>query len=202
MRRRLLAHRRLLAFLLTASAVAVGLHAARPTPPATVALTVTARDLPAGTTLAPADLTTVRVPPGTAPAGALAHPVGATLAAPLRRGEAVTDLRLVGPRLAEGHPGLVAVPLRFPDAGMAGLLHVGDAIDLYVTDPTDGHTSPVATDVLVLALPAGDAAGATSTGQTRVTNTLGGRLVVVGVPASSVETATSAGVGGVLTFAF
>jgi len=201
-RRRLLAHRRLLAFLLTAAAVAVGLHAARPAPAPTVALTVAAHDLSAGTMLTADDLATVRVPPGSRPAGALADPVGAVLAAPLRRGEAVTDLRLVGPRLTEGHPGLTAVPVRLPDAAMAALLHVGDTVDLYATDPSDGHTTSVAPDVLVLALPAADDPVTTSAPGSGVTNAIGGRLVVVGVPASSVEAVTSAGVGGFLTFAY
>lgn len=200
-RRRLLAHRRLLAFVLATMAVIAGLHAARPAPPVSVALTVAARDLPAGTVLTATDLRTSRVPPGATPTGALADPVGATLAAPLRRGEPITDLRIVGPALTQGHPGLTAVPVRLPDAGMAGLLHVGDTVDLYATDPTTGRTTAVTSDTLVLALPhAGDEA--TSTAGTGVTNALGGRLVLVGVPTSSVEAVTSAGVGGFLTFAF
>ncbi|MEP9384752.1 RcpC/CpaB family pilus assembly protein [Nocardioides cheoyonin] len=201
-RRRLLAHRRLLAFLLTAAAVAAGLHAARPAPPQTVALTVAARDLPAGTVIAPADLTTVRVPPGGVPHGVVARPVGSTLAAPLREGEPVTDLRLVGPGLAVGHPDLVALPVRFPDAGMAGLLHVGDRVDLYATDPATARTTPVTDDALVLALPADDSATSANVTGNGVTNALGGRLVVVGVTESSVETVTAAGVGGFLTFAY
>lgn len=165
-------------------------------------MTVAARDLPAGTTLTSADVVTVAVPPGATPDGALADPTGATLAAPLRRGEPVTDLRLVGPGLTAGHPDLTAVPVRLPDAGMAGLLHVGDTVDLYATDPATGHTAPVTPDALVLALPADDSPGAASDPQTGVTNAIGGRLVVVGVPAPRVEAVTSAGVGGFLTFAY
>lgn len=202
LRRRVLAHRRLLAFLLTVAAVAIGLAAARPAPPPTVTMAVAARDLPAGTVLTRADLASVRVPPGGVPDRALAHPLGATLAAPLRRGEPVTDVRVVGPDLTAGHPGLTAVPVRFPDAGMAALLHVGDSVDLYVTDPASGHTSPVAHDALVLALAATVENPSESSSRNGVTNALGGRLVVVGVPAASVETVTSAGVGGFLTFAY
>lgn len=197
-RRRLLAHRRLLAFLLTAAAVATGLHAARPAPPPTVALTVAARDLPAGTTLTPSDLATVRVPPGGVPDDARDDPVGETLAAPLRRGEPITGVRLVGPSLTTGHPELTAVPVRFPDAAMAGLLHAGDRVDLYVTDPASGRTESVMHDALVLALPH----ESETPGQNAVTNGLQGRLVIVGVAADSVETVTSASVGGFLTFAY
>ncbi|HEY0951335.1 MAG TPA: hypothetical protein VGD85_14130, partial [Nocardioides sp.] len=52
-RRAVLARRRPLAALLTAGAVAAGLHAAAEPPPATVEVAVAARDLPAGTVLAP-----------------------------------------------------------------------------------------------------------------------------------------------------
>jgi Flp pilus assembly protein CpaB len=198
-RRRVLAHRRLLAFALTAAAVATGLQAARPAPPVTVALTVAARDLPAGVTLTGRDLATVRVRPGDVPADARRHPVGETLAAPLRRGEPITGVRLVGPSLTQGHPELTAVPVRFPDAAMAALLRVGDRVDLYVTDPSSGHTEPVTDDALVLGLPDPSPAGSGPSGDTVG---LQGRLVVVGVAAGSVETVASASVGGFLTFAY
>lgn len=198
----MLAHRRLLAFLLTAAAVAIGLAAARPAPPQTVTMAVAARDLTAGTVLTRADLAAVEVPPGGVPDEVLEDPLGKTLAAPLRRGEPVTDVRVVGPELTAGHPDLTAVPVRFPDAGMAGLLHVGDSVDLYVTDPASGRTSPVTDDALVLALSTTDPAPSGSTSRNGVTNALGGRLVVVGVPTASVEAVTSAGVGGFLTFAY
>ncbi len=85
--------------------------------------------------LGPADLTSVAFAPGSVPAGADAAPQGRTLAAPLRAGEPVTDVRLVGPALTDGYPGLTAVPVRLPDAGMAALLAVGDRIDLVSADP-------------------------------------------------------------------
>jgi len=200
-----LAHRRLLAFLLTATAVAVGLGAARPAPPATLTMAVAARDLPAGTVLTRDDLTSVEVSPGGVPDEVLAHPLGAMLAAPVRRGEPVTDVRVVGPGITTGHPELTAVPVRLPDADMAALLHTGDRIDLYATDPASGRTTLVTTDALVLGLPAsgaGEGSSSTNTGDNGVTNLLGGRLVIVGVAASSVEPVTSAGVGGFLTFAY
>lgn len=167
-------------------------------------MAVAARDLPAGTVLTGGDLASVEVPPGDVPEAVVTHPVGATLAAPLRRGEPVTDVRIVGPDLTAGHPELTAVPVRFPDADMAGLLRTGDRIDLFATDPANGHTTPVATDALVLGLPpsSGAAAAPQHADGNGVTNALGGRLVIVGVAASSVETVTSAGVGGFLTFAY
>lgn len=200
----MLAHRRLLAFLLTAAAVVGGLEAAHPAPPTTVTMAVAAHDLPAGAVLSRGDLASVEVAPGDVPDDVVAHPIGATLAAPVRRGEPVTDVRVIGPDLTTGHPELTAVPVRFADADMAGLLHPGDRIDLYATDPANGHTTAVATDALVLGLPpASTGADSSARGAGNgVTNALGGRLVIVGVTASSVETVTSAGVGGFLTFAY
>lgn len=190
----MLARRRLLAALLTAVAVAAGLHAAAAPPPAAVPVTVAARDLPSGAVLTAADLRTVGFAPGSVPSGAVGAAAGRTLAAPLRAGEAVTDVRLVGPALTDGYPGLAAVPVRLPDAGVAGLLSVGDRIDLVAADPEGGPAAVVAADVPVVALPAGD-------GDAGVTG-LGGRLVVVGVPPSDVPLVADAAARTFLTVAF
>jgi Flp pilus assembly protein CpaB len=193
-RRAVLARRRLLAALLTAVAVATGLHAATAPPPAEVRVLVAARDLSSGTVLGSDDLRGVGFVPGSVPDGAVADPAGRTLAAPLRAGEPVTDVRLVGPSLTDGYPGLAAVPVRLPDAAMAGLLTVGDRVDLVSADPQGGAATLVASDVPVLALPAGDgevgAAGLT------------GRLVVVGAPPADVPRIADASVRTFLTIAF
>jgi len=194
LRRRVLARRRLLAFALTAAAVGVGVHAARPAPPPSATLTVASHDLPAGTVIAPGDLAAASVPPADVPSGAVSDPVGSVLAAPLRRGEPVTDLRLVGPGPVDGHPELTALPVRIPDPAMAGLLRPGDRVDLLSTDPHSGRTAPVADGVLVLGIP--PATGGDNTGG------LTGRLVLVGVPTGAVTAVTSAAVGGFLTFAY
>lgn len=206
-RRRVLAHRRLLAFGLTAVAVAIGLQTARPAPVHHAMMTVAAHDLPAGTVIAAGDLARVEAGPEGVPKDVVARPVGERLAAPVRQGEPVTDVRIVGPDLAAGHPDLVAVPVRMTDAEMAGLLHVGDSVDLYVTDPATRRTDLVTTDTLILSLPqSGTTDGnASPRGQTQGVDAAAaptGRLVIVGVAASSVEAVTSAGVGGYLTFAY
>ena len=178
-RRRVLAHRRLLAFVCAAAAVLVGLQTARPPAPPSDLVLVAARDLPSGTVLRAADLTQVRYAEGTAPTSLDPRPLGRTLAAPLRRGEPVTDLRLVSPALTDGYPGLVAYPVRIPDAGVVALLRVGDRIDVLATDPESGETDVILTRSPVLALPRGDdATGGES---------LPGRLVVLGVPEDEVE---------------
>ena len=83
------------------------------------------------------DLATVGFAAGTAPEALADDPVGRVLAAPLRAGEPVTDVRLVGPA-DRGPTRLVAVPVRLPDPGMVALLRVGDRIDLLATDPRGG----------------------------------------------------------------
>ncbi len=188
-RRRVLAHRRLLAFVCAAAAVLVGIQAFRPPAPPSDVVLVAARDLPSGTVLRGADLTEVKYAAGTAPTSLDPRPVGRTLAAPLRRGEPVTDLRLVSPTLVEGYPGLVAYPVRVPDAGVVSLLRVGDRIDVLATDPESGGAEVVLTGSPVLAIPRGDQAAAIEG--------VPGRLVLLGVPESRV---TDLGVVAVTQF--
>jgi Flp pilus assembly protein CpaB len=191
-RRAVLRRRRLIAALLTGIAVAAGVHAAAGPAPATVPVLVAARDLPAGARIGAADLETVRFAPGSAPEAVADDPVGEVLAAPLRSGEPVTDVRLVGPELTAGRPDLVAVPVRLPDPGMVALLDVGDRIDLLATDPQAGGATAVATDVPVLAIPGAD-------DQTSASG-LPGRLVVVGAEATEVNALAEAVVRSVVTY--
>ncbi|MCW2792592.1 MAG: hypothetical protein JWO76_1690, partial [Nocardioides sp.] len=132
--------------------------------------------------------------PGSVPTGLVSGPVGRTLAAPLRRGEPLTDVRLVGPALAEGHPGVTAVPVRLPDAGSVDLLRVGDRIDLVAADPQGSGAEVVAAGVPVLAIPRkeADAGG----------GGLSGRLVVVGAAAGDVARIADAAVRYFLSFTF
>jgi Flp pilus assembly protein CpaB len=191
-RRAVLRRRRLIAALLTGVAVAAGVHAAAGPAPATVPVLVAGRDLPAGARIGEADLETVRFAPGSVPEAVADDPVGELLAAPLRSGEPVTDVRLVGPDLTLGQPGLVAVPVRLPDPGMVALLDVGDRIDLLATDPQAGGADVVATDVPVLAIPGADDQ-ATASG-------LPGRLVVVGADGAEVSAVAAAAVRSVVTY--
>jgi Flp pilus assembly protein CpaB len=186
-----LRRRRLLAALCALVAVWAGLRATAAPPPPRVPVTVAAHDLGAGAVLRPADLTTVRFAPGTVPSGGLRDPVGRRLAAPLRRGQPVTDTAVVGPALADDHPGLVALPVRLPDTAMAELLTVGDAIDVVSVDPQGGPAASVAQGALVLALPP-PAADAAADG-------LPGRLVVLGVREADVVAVSSASVTHFLT---
>ncbi len=192
LRRVVLRRRRTIAALLTAVAVAAGLQAVAGPAPDTVPVLVAARDLPAGAAIGQGDVRTARFAPGSTPDGVAADPVGQVLAGPLRTGEPITDVRLVGPALTSGQPGLVAVPVRLPDPGMVALLDVGDRIDLVATDPQKGGASVVADGVPVLAIPAADdQVGASG---------LPGRLVVVGAESSQVAPLAAAAVASFVTY--
>lgn len=196
-RRAVLRRRRLLSALFAAAAVLAGVRAVSPAPPATESVLTAAHDLPSGTVLDPDDLVTRQLPAGSAPDGLASgsDAVGRTVAAPLRRGEPVTDVRLVGPSLLEGYPGLVAVPVRIPDAGAAALLEVGDRVDLLATDPTGTEPAAViAAAAQVIALPAPDEA---SNGIGAVT----GRLIVVATTGTVAGELAAQAVRGFLSLA-
>ena len=170
-------YRRVLAALCAGIAVAAAVHQLAPPPPATDAVLVAARDLPAGRVLQAADLVTADWPAGSRPDGALASPAGRVLAAPLRRGEPITDTRVTGPGLLAGQPpGTVAVTVRLTDPAATVLLAPGRRIDLLAgavdargaaagsapgTSPGTRATSDdvLASDVLVLAVPTATADG-------------------------------------------
>jgi Flp pilus assembly protein CpaB len=175
LRRRVLSRRRPLAALCAAVAVLVGLRVGAAPAPPSVPVPVAVRDLPAGSVVGRDDVTTAAFAPGTAPAAAAEDPVGRVLAAPVGAGEPVTDVRLVGARLAAAHPDLTVMPVRLPDAGVVDLLRPGDRIDLLAADPGSGGATPLAHDVLVLAVPP---AGSSSVEDPAAPP---GRLVVLGL---------------------
>jgi Flp pilus assembly protein CpaB len=193
-RRAVLRRRRLLAALLTGVAVVAALRVTAPPPEPTVRVLVAARDLAAGARVTDADLTTIEFRPGSEPDGLVEEPAGRILATSLRRGEPVTDVRLLGPSLTEGHPGMVATPVRIPDAAMASLLRAGDRVDVLAADPQGGPTTELAASAMVLALPAqvDDAAA----------DALPGRLVVLGLAAGDVSEVAGASVTHYLTVAY
>jgi Flp pilus assembly protein CpaB len=167
-RRTVLARRRPLAALCVAVAAVAGLHAARPAPAPTVAVAVAARDLAPGTVISPHDLVVRRYPAAVAPTGSDTRAVGRVLAAPVRRGEPVTDVRVVSPSLVSAFPDRVALPVRIADADAVSLVRVGDHVDLLAADPRRGTASYLAVDVPVLALPVAaeqDGAGSALTGR-------------------------------------
>jgi pilus assembly protein CpaB len=192
-------HQRLVVAGLVAIAVASALSTLAPAAPRVVRVLAAAADLPAGTTLTRDELHLVGLPPTALPAGALrtsAAAVGRVLAAPMRRDEPLTDVRLVGSALiATLAPDEVATPVRIADPGVTRLLHPGDVVDVLAartdaTSPVASSAEVVATDVRVLAVPAPttDASGADD-----------GALIVLAMPQSSAARLAAAAVADRLT---
>ena len=154
-------HRRLLAAGLFAGAMAFGLHALAPPPAPTVAAVAAARDLPAGARLVEADLTVARIDPRSVPDGALqvlGLARGATLVSSVRRGEVLTDVRLLGAGVLDRlGPGLVAAPVRIADAESVGLLRPGSVVDVLAAAAPEsagaGEARLVAAAVRVITVP-------------------------------------------------
>lgn len=170
-------HRRLLAAGLAAASVALAISALSPAPPVVVEVVTAGRNLPPGVVLATADLATARLPPAVVPAGTLrpgAPVAGRVLATAIRRGEPLTDVRLVGrPLLAAlAGDGLVAAPVRIADAASVTLLQPGDLVDVLgsgspagpgadglVEAPTSARAVVVAAATTVLTVPTGGPEG-------------------------------------------
>jgi pilus assembly protein CpaB len=175
------------ALLLTALAL-LGAVAGPPGAPAAespggTTVPVAAKDLVGGSVLAAADVTVTRLPASAVPAGVLpsvAAAIGRTLAGAVRRGEPLTDARVVGPSLARlaGGPGTVAVPVRLADPGVARLLRPGDRVDV-VSVAQSGTGSVIVAAAPVLALPS----GAGDPADIPAGSTVEGALVVLAVPA-------------------
>ena len=127
-------HRRLLAAGLMAGAMAMALHSLAPPPPPSVVVVTAARDVPAGSQLTEADLTAARLTPSSVPAGALervGEARGRTVVSAVRRGEPLTDVRLVGAEAVdELGQGMVAMPVRIADGDSVDLLRPGDVVDV------------------------------------------------------------------------
>jgi hypothetical protein len=127
-------HRRPLAICLILAGLWITIRSAAPSPPATVAVLVATRDLPAGQTLTNNDVRSSNWPADHAPSGLLTAATGRTLAAPIRTGELVTDARVIGPGLLAGQPpGTVAMPVRLGDPAAGALVRAGDRVDVLVT---------------------------------------------------------------------
>lgn len=124
---------------------------------------VAARDLTPGTELEAADLRVESRSATTIPDGSQTNTdtlAGATLAGPARRGEILTDVRVLGSRLAEATAGPDArvVPVHLADAALLDLVRPGDVVDVLSVSDTAGSADAdavqrprvVATDAVVV----------------------------------------------------
>ncbi len=161
---------------------------------------VAAHDLRAGTALTADDVRLEKRLAATVPDGAQADVsamVGATLAGPTRRGEVLTDVRLLGSRLAEstaGH-GARIVPLHLADSALVDLVRIGDVVDVLAAPATGAPelTQPVpkvvATDAVVVLVSAKQKAQAAD----------GDRVVLVALPAHVANTVAGSTLGQAVT---
>lgn len=171
--------------------VLAGIAAWRDDPRAeNTAVVVTTRDLSPGAELAADDVRLETHASSTIPDGSQTDTdsvVGATLAGPARRGEVVTDVRVLGPRLAESAAGpdarIVALPLA--DAALVDLVRPGDIVDIVAAPASaDAEDSArlIATDAVVVLVSAKD---------NRMTAGVG-RVVLVALPAAAAKTVAGA----------
>jgi Flp pilus assembly protein CpaB len=108
---------------------------------------VAARDLSPGAALTVDDVRLEKLPAATLPDGSQADVnavAGSTLAGPARRGEVITDVRLLGSRLAESAAGPDAriVPLHPADSALVDLVRPGDVIDVLAASNAGPDTGP------------------------------------------------------------
>src|SRR6185437_12342973 len=111
---------------------------------------VATRDLRPGTALTADDVRVEKRLATTIPDGSQADPgavVGATLASPTRRGEVLTDVRVLGNRLAESTagPGARMVPLHLADGALLDLVRAGDVVDVLAAPAGDTQPGAPAT---------------------------------------------------------
>ena len=165
-----------------------------------VDVVVANRDLRPGTTLTADDVVVEKRLATTIPDGSqadLGAVVGSTLASPTRRGEVLTDVRVLGSRLAEATagPGARIVPLHLADGALVDLVRVGDVVDVLAAPATD--TQPVtpsaprvlATDAVVVLVSAKEKVGSAE----------GDRVVLVALSARVANTVAGSALGQAVT---
>jgi Flp pilus assembly protein CpaB len=161
---------------------------------------VAARDLTPGAALTPDDVRIERRSATTVPDGSQANlstAVGSTLASPTRRGEVLTDVRLLGSRLAESTagPGARIVPLHLADSALIDLVRVGDVVDVLAAPGTDSRadaqaaTKVVATDAVVVLVSA----------KPKVQDADSDRVVLVALPARVANMVAGSALGQAVT---
>src|SRR4051794_4613423 len=106
-------------------------------------IVVATRDLAPGVELTADDVRLETRTAATVPDGSQSDVdtvIGATLVGPARRGEVLTDVRVLGPRLAESAAGPDAriVPLPLADSALLDLVRPGDVVDVLAAGTSDG----------------------------------------------------------------
>lgn len=162
---------------------------------------VAVRDLTPGDVVEAADLRVDRVDVDARPSGALTAVVdasGHTVASPVRQGETITDVRLLGPRLAAAAIGpdvdARIVPLRLADPELAELLRAGDAVDVVTVSGESSESSASAVGRILAADATVVLVSAPGTGAARRE-----QLVLVALPADAATSVAAASLTEALT---
>jgi Flp pilus assembly protein CpaB len=165
---------------------------------------VAAHDLSPGSALTAEDVRLEKHLTATVPDGSqteVGAVVGSTLAGPARRGEVLTDVRLLGSRLAEAAigskagPGARIVPLHLADSALIDLVRVGDVVDVLAAptgnspETTPAASRVVATDAVVVLVSARQKSQAAD----------GDRVVLVALPARMANTVAGSALGQAVT---
>ncbi|WP_084487664.1 SAF domain-containing protein [Nocardia sienata] len=167
---------------------------------ARISVVVASRDLPPGHLLAAADLRLASYPPDATPEGAATDPaplLGSVLTAALRTGEVLTDVRVVGPRLAAaatGRPDARIVPVRLADTAITEILRAGDRVDVVAAgneDPALARTLAVDAAVVLVSGPPADSG-----------NHRAERVVLVAMDARRAAVVAAASLNSALTVIF
>ena len=185
LRRALARHRVLLACGLAAASVATALTAVAPAPTPTTPVLVAARDLVGGAELLPDDLVLRQLPASLVPDGALDDRIGTVgrlVVGPVRAGEPLTDVRLLGAGLLPAGAD-VAAPVRVAEPATAALVQAGDLVDVLSAGADGGvGAATVATGVRVLSVPrTGDDPGEGALLVVAAERTTAGRLAAAAV---------------------
>jgi Flp pilus assembly protein CpaB len=173
--------------------VLAGVAALRPNPDSDRAdVVVAARDLSPGAALTPDDLRLEKRVAANIPDGSQADigvVLGSTLAGPARRGEVLTDVRLLSRRLAESTAGPDAriVPVHPADSALIDLVRAGDVVDVVAASDADSRAGPMvprilATDAVVVLVSAKQKAQAATSD----------RVVLLALPAASANAVAGA----------
>jgi SAF domain len=185
--------------------VLAGIATLRSNPDADSAEVVVAvRDLRPGTALTLDDVQLEKRLATTVPDGSqadLSAVLGSTLASPTRRGEVLTDVRLLGSRLAEAAigskagPGARIVPLHLADSALIDLVRVGDVVDVLAAPAADAPaTGPAASRVV-----ATDAVVVLVSAKQKVQAADSDRVVLVALPARVANTVAGSALGQTVT---
>jgi Flp pilus assembly protein CpaB len=185
--------------------VLAGIAAVRSNPDGDRAdVVVATRDLAPGASLTPDDVRVEKRLATTLPDGSQADldaVVGSMLAGPARRGEVLTDVRLLGSRLADAAiaskagMGARIVPLHLADSALIDLVRAGDVVDVLAAPLTDAQPGAQAISKVV----ATDAVVVLVSPKQKVQAADGDRVVLVALPARVANTVGGSVLGQAVT---